>query len=249
MDGSTAHARTMWGSSCPKVAGLRESSASSGAGMPSGLHGKRSRPAGVSMATAAAPAPVPSPTEPESEPEEQPRTFHTVGDAMTRGALICATVDTTVDEALEFLVDNRITGMPVVDDAGKLIGVVSDYDLLALDSISGPPAQETGLFPSTKSTWKAFKEIQKLLNKTHGKTVGDVMTPHPLAVRPMTNLEDAARLLLESKFRRLPVVDQAGKLVGLLTRGNVVRAALLSRKAASSQQGDASLRAGQAASS
>jgi hypothetical protein len=42
----------------------------------------------------------------------------------------------------------------VVDDAGKLIGVVSDYDLLALDSISGPPAQETGLFPSTKSTWK-----------------------------------------------------------------------------------------------
>jgi hypothetical protein len=45
-------------------------------------------------------------------------------------------------------------GMPVVDDAGKLIGVVSDYDLLALDSISGPPAQETGLFPSTKSTWK-----------------------------------------------------------------------------------------------
>lgn len=44
--------------------------------------------------------------------------------------------------------------MPVVDDSGKLIGVVSDYDLLALDSISGPPQQETGLFPSTKSTWK-----------------------------------------------------------------------------------------------
>ncbi|GAQ93577.1 Cystathionine beta-synthase (CBS) family protein [Klebsormidium nitens] len=194
------------------------------------------------MATAAAPAPAPSPTEPEVEPEEQPRAFHSVGDAMTRGALICATVDTTVDEALEFLVDNRITGMPVVDDAGKLIGVVSDYDLLALDSISGPPQQETGLFPSTKSTWKAFKEIQKLLNKTHGKTVGDVMTPNPLAVRPMTNLEDAARLLLESKFRRLPVVDQAGKLVGLLTRGNVVRAALLSRKAASSRQGDAALK-------
>jgi CBS domain-containing protein len=42
-------------------------------------------------------------------------------------------------------------------------------------------------------TLQAFKEIQKLLNKTHGKTVGDVMTPHPLAVRPMTNLEDAAR--------------------------------------------------------
>eukprot|EP00850_Spirogloea_muscicola_P009188 SM000051S17548 [mRNA] locus=s51:256584:259043:+ [translate_table: standard] len=151
----------------------------------------------------------------------------TVGDVMTRGALIAVKKSTTVDEALEALVDNRITGMPVVDDNGRLIGVVSDYDLLALDTISGDkPAAATGLFPQAGSSWKAFKEIQKLLLKTRGTTVGDVMTPSPLVVRSMTNLEDAARLLLEYKYRRLPVVDDTGKLVGLLTRGNVVRAAL-----------------------
>jgi len=157
----------------------------------------------------------------------------TVGDYMTPVTeLFCATENTTIDEALEVLVEKRITGMPVIDDSGALVGVVSDYDLLALDSISGHRQPETSLFPEAGRTWKAFKEIQKLLIKTNGKTVGDVMTPSPLVVREHTNLEDAAKVLLDTKFRRLPVVDQDGKLVGLLTRGNVVRAALMMKRAA-----------------
>lgn len=91
------------------------------------------------------------------------------------------------------------------------------------------------------SVWQTFNELQKLISKTHGKVVGDLMTPSPLVVRDSTNLEDAARfllltplyvfplhylwkqhfsnhrsvsrLLLETKFRRLPVVDSDGKLV------------------------------------
>nr|XP_029121956.1 CBS domain-containing protein CBSX1, chloroplastic isoform X3 [Elaeis guineensis] len=132
------------------------------------------------------------------------------------------------------------------------VGVVSDYDLLALDSISGSGRNDTSMFPEVDSTWKqqneekksmwfmrkisllsnrlfqflTFNEIQKLLSKINGKVIGDVMTPAPLVVRETTNLEDAARLLLETKYRRLPVVDNAGKLVGIITRGNVVRAAL-----------------------
>ncbi|KAL2634678.1 hypothetical protein R1flu_006157 [Riccia fluitans] len=147
---------------------------------------------------------------------------YTVGDFMTRlDELFVAKPDTTVDEALEVLVEKRITGLPVVDDNGRLVGVVSDYDLLALDSISGKRTEEGGFFPAANSTWKAFKEIQVLLNKTHGKTVGELMSPSPLVVREMTNIEDAARVLLETKFRRLPVVDESGKLVGLLTRVNI----------------------------
>eukprot|EP00246_Nothoceros_aenigmaticus_P000537 TRINITY_DN10804_c0_g1_i1.p1 TRINITY_DN10804_c0_g1~~TRINITY_DN10804_c0_g1_i1.p1 ORF type:complete len:258 (-),score=31.76 TRINITY_DN10804_c0_g1_i1:514-1287(-) len=163
----------------------------------------------------------------------QKQEVYTVGDFMTPlNELLVAKKTTTVDEALESLVENRITGMPVVDDNGILIGVVSDYDLLALDSISGKPPTEMGFFPEPGRTWKAFKEIQRLLLKTNGITVGEVMTPSPLVVREMTNLEDAARLLLDSKYRRLPVVDDQGKLVGLLTRGNVVRAALVTKRAA-----------------
>ncbi|KAH9566066.1 hypothetical protein CY35_04G110900 [Sphagnum magellanicum] len=170
----------------------------------------------------------------ESE-STQKQDQYAVGDFMTRREdLVVVEASTTVDEALELLVSHRITGLPVVDDTGRLVGVVSDYDLLALDSISGNRSRETetGLFPEAGRTWKAFKEIQKLLLKTHGKTVGEVMTPSPLVVRESTNLEDAARVLLDTKFRRLPVVDDAGKLVGLLTRGNVVRAALTIKQAA-----------------
>ncbi|KAL1557946.1 CBS domain-containing protein cbsx2, chloroplastic [Salvia divinorum] len=154
------------------------------------------------------------------------RTYN-VGEFMTRKEqLHVVRPTTTVDEALDTLVEKRVTGFPVVDDNWKLVGVVSDYDLLALDSISGGGEQDTNLFPVVDSTWKTFNEVQKLLSKTNGKVVGDVMTPSPLVVRESSNLEDAARLLLKTKYRRLPVVDVEGKLIGIITRGDVVRAAL-----------------------
>ncbi|KAI4326075.1 hypothetical protein MLD38_031425 [Melastoma candidum] len=152
---------------------------------------------------------------------------YTVGDFMTRKEHLHAVKPhTTVDEALEILVENRITGFPVVDDDWKLVGLVSDYDLLSLDSISGGGRAENSMFPEVDSTWKTFNAVQKLLSKTNGQVVGDLMTPAPVVVRESTNLEDATRILLETKYRRLPVVDSKGRLVGIITRGNVVRAAL-----------------------
>ncbi|KAM4088799.1 hypothetical protein ACB094_07G099900 [Castanea mollissima] len=157
---------------------------------------------------------------------------YTVGDFMTKKEeLHVVKPTTTVEEALDALVEKRITGFPVIDDQWKLVGVVSDYDLLALDSISGGNQSDTNLFPDVDSSWKTFNEIQKLIGKTNGKVVGDLMTPAPLVVHEFTNLEDAARLLLETKYRRLPVVDGDGKLVGIITRGNVVRAALQIKRA------------------
>ncbi|XP_007042479.2 PREDICTED: CBS domain-containing protein CBSX2, chloroplastic [Theobroma cacao] len=157
---------------------------------------------------------------------------YTVGDFMSRKEdLHVVKTTTTVDEALEALVEKRVTGFPVIDDDWKLVGVVSDYDLLALDSISGCSQNDTTMFPNVDSTWKTFNEIQKLISKNNGRVVGDLMTPSPLVVRESTNLEDAARLLLETKYRRLPVVDGDGKLVGIITRGNVVRAALQIKRA------------------
>ncbi|CAA7406981.1 unnamed protein product [Spirodela intermedia] len=152
---------------------------------------------------------------------------YTVGSFMTKKEdLRIVKTSTTIDEALEILVEHRITGLPVVDDDWILVGVVSDYDLLALDSISGHRGNDTDLFPEVNSSWKTFNEVQRLLSKTIGRVVGDVMTSTPIAVRETTNLEDAARLLLETRYRRLPVVDDSGKLVGIITRGNVVGAAL-----------------------
>ncbi|EXB54170.1 CBS domain-containing protein CBSX1 [Morus notabilis] len=146
--------------------------------------------------------------------------LYTVGDFMTKKEhLHVVKPTTTVDEALETLVENRITGFPVIDDDWKLVGLVSDYDLLALDSIFGGGRPDTSLFPEVDSTWKTFNEVQKLLSKTNGKVVGDLMTPAPVVVRETTNLEDAARLVSDDGFVSFAKV-------GIITRGNVVRAAL-----------------------
>ncbi|CAL5377403.1 unnamed protein product [Camellia sinensis] len=202
---------------------------------------------------------------------------YTVCDFMTKMEdLHVVKTTTTIDEALDTLVDKRITAFPVIDDDSKLVGVVSDYDLLALDSISGCGEAGANIFPDVHSSWKfspetyqldlrhnemplkgvqRFNEIQRLLSKTNGKVVGDMMTPDPLVVRETANLEDAVRkpgvwefappgglkfesysprvtvLLIETKYHRLPVIDGDGRLVGIITRGNVVTAALQIRRA------------------
>ncbi|XP_050208818.1 CBS domain-containing protein CBSX1, chloroplastic-like [Mercurialis annua] len=157
---------------------------------------------------------------------------YTVGDFMTRKKdLHVVKTTTTVDEALEAMVEKKLSGFPVVDEDWTLVGVVSDYDLLALNSISGGKQSGNNLFPNADSSWKTFNEMQKLLTKNNGKIVGDLMTSTPLVISETTNLEDAARLLLDTKYHRLPVVDAEGKLVGMIARENVVRAALQIKRA------------------
>eukprot|EP00891_Asterochloris_glomerata_P008350 jgi/Astpho2/8350/fgenesh1_pm.00122_%23_20_t len=149
---------------------------------------------------------------------------------MNKRSVFTCKPDTTIDEALNILVENKITGMPVVDEAGKVVGVVSDYDMLTLDNISGR-MEQTGIFPTASMDWEAFHEVQKLILKNVGKIVGDVMTPDPLVVRPETNIEAAARILLQRKVRRLPVVNDSGKLVGMFSRSDVIKAAMETRQA------------------
>ena len=62
------------------------------------------------------------------------------------------------------------------------------------------------------------------------RSVGDVMTYDPICVRTEMSVEDAANLLLRMKIRRLPVVDERGRLLGIISRGNIIRAALEHRK-------------------
>ena len=163
--------------------------------------------------------------------------FETVGDIMTTAPLVSCNEEMSVDAALQLVVDCRVTGLPVVDEESKVVGVVSDYDLLALEDICGSNIvqpeernQVGDMFPPPGATWKAFNEVQQRLAKSKGKKVADVMTACPTVVRPYTNLEDAARILLSGRFRRLPVVDNDNRLIGILTRGNIVRAALLVKR-------------------
>jgi CBS domain-containing protein len=119
----------------------------------------------------------------------------TVADFMTKDLVtVRATDDLALAESLLRL--GGIRHLPVVQD-GKLVGLLTQRDLLRSGAAGKPVARETA--------------------------VRDAMTPAPTTVRPVTGLAQAARVMLERKFGCLPVCDDAGSLVGIVTEADFVR--------------------------
>lgn len=112
--------------------------------------------------------------------------------------LINATEDTTIEEALKILVNFKITGLPVVDAKGKMMGVLSEYDIL-------------------KQIASAKKFNQEIFQKkiTFSRKVDAIIDTTPLS----KIMEE----FVETRYRRLPVVDKKGKLVGIITRRDLMR--------------------------
>lgn len=100
-------------------------------------------------------------------------------------------------------------------------------------------AQENDIFPVAGSSWSAFKDIKTLLRKTGKQQVSEVMTSNPICVPPDMCMDEAARLLLLKKIHRLPVTNEDGRLVGVLSRGNVVKAVLQAHAQAKQEAGRA----------
>lgn len=157
----------------------------------------------------------------EKQLNETPIMSKTVADLMTREPLT-ARVEMSVKEAIKILADRRISGLPVIDHNDLLIGVISESDLMW---------QETGATPPTyimvldsviylENTSRYEQELHKAL----GQTVGEVMSRDPVSITPGKSIQEAAKLLHERHIHRLPVLDTAGKVIGILTRGDIVRA-------------------------
>ena len=153
----------------------------------------------------------------------------TVGDYMTRNPL-SVKPGTGVVEAMELICGRRVAGLPVVDDDGKCVGTVSDYDLLALDATPGrvDRREQEGFFPTADTSWENFKDLRKRVEKAGGKTVADVMTGADdlVSCHPWSPISEAANLMVRRKLRRLPVLGADKELLGILTRGDVMQAAL-----------------------
>jgi CBS domain-containing protein len=122
----------------------------------------------------------------------------------------------TVQEAARLMAERRISALPVVDGKDRLVGIVSEGDLVRRAELG---TQEEG------SWWlKALAEnTARDYVKSHAKAVQDVMTTPVLTVRPGTPLAEVASLMLERGVKRLPVLE-AGRLVGVVSRADLVRA-------------------------
>src|SRR6266851_5533331 len=132
----------------------------------------------------------------------------TVKEVMTT-RVIWVKKDATFREMAVALREHRISAFPVIDDDGKVIGVVSEADLLAKAALTHP-----GVLAGVVH----HKEVRK----AEGLTAGDLMTPSAVTVGPDDPVEHAARLMYSLRVKRLPVVNAGGGLVGLVSRTDVL---------------------------
>ncbi len=143
----------------------------------------------------------------------------TAKDIMTR-EVITISPDTEIAQAAKLLLTNRINGVPVIDDAGKLVGILCQSDLIIQQKNIPIPSLFTLLdgFISLTSSKKLDKEVEKIA----ATKVADAMTPNPVTVNSDTGIEDVAALMVEKSYHTLPVVD-AGNLVGIVGKEDVLR--------------------------
>ncbi len=125
---------------------------------------------------------------------------------------------TPLAEAVAKLVEGRISGLPVVDDQGALVGILTEGDLLRRVELGTVP-QHSGWMRFLRGPGLAASEYVR----THTAAVEDVMTQAPTSATPATTLDDVVALMERHRVRRVPIVDD-GKLVGLVSRADLVRA-------------------------
>ena len=128
--------------------------------------------------------------------------------------------DTTIEEIAHILVDNDISGVPVVDDEDNILGIVTEKDLLYKDvEPHFPPVVE--ILGGTIFL-KGVKEYNEKLRKLVATKAEEIMTKRVVTVEEDAIVEHVAELMVEKDINRIPVVNK-GKLVGIISRSDVVK--------------------------
>ncbi|MGV2831227.1 CBS domain-containing protein [Myxosarcina sp. GI1(2024)] len=145
----------------------------------------------------------------------------TVADVMTSDPIVVKP-QTSLQEAIQILAEKKVTGLPVVDDRGKLVGIISESDLMWQETGVEPPPYV--MFLDSVIYLQNPARYNKEIHKALGQTVGEVMNENPITITPERSVREAARIMHEKKVRRLPVVDKASRLVlGMITQSDVIR--------------------------
>jgi CBS domain-containing protein len=134
----------------------------------------------------------------------------TVQGVMT-ASVVAVREDADFKEIVTALRSRRISAFPVLDEAGRVIGVVSEADLLAKEATPGPPP---GL---VRLAW-----LLKERSKATGVTAAEIMTKPAVTIREDATVADAARLMQSHRVKQLPVVDDVGRLRGIVSRADVL---------------------------
>ena len=137
-----------------------------------------------------------------------------VGEVMTRD-VVSVTPETPLKDVAAVLVERGVSGLPVCDADGAVVGVLSEADLLVKQG--GSPERSGGLF-----AWLVETASAPDLAKLRAHTAGEAMTAPAITVEAGSPVSEAARTMVSLGVNRLPVVED-GRLVGIVTRADLVR--------------------------
>ncbi len=130
--------------------------------------------------------------------------------------------ETPLQEAVKLMSEHHISGLPVLGEAGELVGELTEQDLMVRESgfDAGPYVMLLDAVIYLRNPLQWDRQVHQVL----GSTVGDVMSDHPHSCTAATPLPAAARQLHDRGIQRLFVLDEQRQPLGVLTRGDVVRA-------------------------
>ncbi len=143
-----------------------------------------------------------------------------VRDVMTKN-VISVTKYESIMHVANILTEKNISGLPVVDKENKVIGIITQADIL---SMVGVGREHT------------FKDLLKYMlgeplpERKVGDLVGDIMTSPARTIKPDANIAEAVRVMDEKRIRRLTVVDDKNELIGILTRADILKAVITKLK-------------------
>ncbi len=138
-----------------------------------------------------------------------------VAEVMTRG-VVAVHPTTPVGEVVRLLLERDFRSVPVLDDQNRLVGIVTNRDLIERGGL-------TARVELLGELHHAALERELTSSGVRARTVAEVMTGNVVSIRPDQSLKTAAHLMVERTIKRLPVVDEAGHLVGILSRVDVLR--------------------------
>jgi CBS-domain-containing membrane protein len=139
-------------------------------------------------------------------------------DIMNETVIACLP-ETRVEEVVRTLAEHSISGMPVIDVHEKVIGIVSESDLLLADEME-PKRVKTALF----GFYILRESVMDRLAELRGVQVQDVMTRDVVTFGPEDSVHDIAKVLHDKRINRVPIVDEENKLLGILSRADIIRA-------------------------
>lgn len=142
-----------------------------------------------------------------------------IQDIMTK-EVITVREDDTIEKSANLLSTHDLSGLPVVDNEGYVIGIISEGDLIKHNSEVQVPAflEILGGIIYLDNPNKYLDDVKKSM----GNLVKNAMTKDVIKVSPNEEVEVAAALLVRNKIKRLPVLDEEGKLIGIVSRRDIM---------------------------